>query len=66
MEKFNFRICGITHEVMNQGWIVRNGEMYIKYEEDMLDWCEQNGYLGYQSAYENDVIDWADFTDQNN
>ena len=35
MEKFA-RICSVTGEGMNDGYVYRDGEMYFKYESDLV------------------------------
>ena len=37
------RKCDITNEGMNEGWFTSD-DTYIKYEEDLIKWCEKKGY----------------------
>lgn len=60
MEKFAAK-CSITGEGMNEGWVAYDGEMYFANEEDALDWCIENGYEDIQEAYDDEVIYWTDW-----
>lgn len=57
------RKCSITGEGMNEGWVVDGGEMYFSKEEDALKWCIEHGYESIEDAYEDDVIYWTDWHD---
>jgi len=59
------RQCDVTHEGMNEGWVVGDGEEYFKYEEDAIKWCKQNGYKSLDKAYDDDAIYWTEWYDEN-
>ena len=60
MEKFA-RKCDVTHDLMNQGWVVRDGEMYIKNERDALNKAVEMGYKSIEDAYDNGEMFWTDW-----
>ena len=53
--------CDITNEGMDEGWIVGNGDMYIKYESDAIDFCKTNFNMTLQEAYDNELIYWTEW-----
>lgn len=57
------RKCDITGGGMNEGWVGYNGEVYFSKEEDALQWCIKQGYKDIEEAYEDDVIYWTDWHD---
>jgi hypothetical protein len=49
------RKCDITGEGMNEGYCIREGEMYIKTDLDMLQHItDSTDYKTIEDAYEND------------
>jgi hypothetical protein len=53
MKKFKFaRICDVTGEGMNEGWVINGGVMYIKYEADALAHAKEQGYDSIDAMYE--------------
>jgi len=48
---------------MTEGWVVNDGELYFKYENDATDWCIANDYAGLQSGFDADVIYWTEWED---
>jgi hypothetical protein len=55
------RVCSVTGEGMNEGWVVGDGEEYFKYEVDALEWCKKNGYKTVKKAYEEEVVYWTEW-----
>lgn len=53
------RKCSVTGEPMNEGWVVRDGEEYIKYEKDAIKWATDNHYDDLEQAFEDEVIYWT-------
>lgn len=62
-EDDNKRFCSVTGEEMTEGWVVNDGELYFKYENDATDWCIANDYAGLQSGFDADVIYWTEWED---
>lgn len=60
-----YRKCDATGEGMNEGWVVGDGDLYFKYERDAMQWCKDNGYNGIQSAFDEDVMYWTEWEDEN-
>ena len=63
MKKFA-RICDITSEPMNYGWVLFDGEMYFKYKRDALRHVKNIGYKNLDDAFRNDAIyytEWSEF-----
>ena len=60
MERYA-RKCDKTHEGMNDGWVVNDGEMYLKYENDVFLWAKQNGYDTLEEAFNDDVIYYTEW-----
>lgn len=46
---------------MTEGWVVNDGELYFKYENDAKAWCITNGYVDLETAFEDDVIYWTEW-----
>lgn len=47
------RVCDITGETMTEGFCIRDGEMYIKYEEHLVEHLKENGeFKDINDAYE--------------
>lgn len=65
METKFYRKCDATGEGMNEGWVVGDGDLYFKYEEDAMQWCKDNDYNGIQSAFDEDVMYWTEWEDEN-
>jgi hypothetical protein len=63
MKKFA-RKCDLTNELMNEGWVIGNGEMYIKNEADALKIAIEMGYKSVDDAYEEDAIYWTEWEDE--
>jgi hypothetical protein len=55
------RICSVTGEEMEYGYVWDDGEMYFKYEHDALKKCRDNGYKSLLHAFKNNVIYWTKF-----
>lgn len=55
------RQCSITGEGMNEGWVVNDGEMYFKYEDDANQWCIGQGYRDIDDAYTDDVCYYTEW-----
>ncbi len=62
MEKFA-RKCDVTNQLMNEGWVIGDGAMYIKNESDALKKAIEMGYGSIGEAYEDDVMYWTDWYD---
>ena len=67
VEKFA-RKCDITGEVMNEGYVIQDGEMYIKHECDLIVYLrglEGNEDLSdevlKEEAYDNGVYYWTEW-----
>lgn len=54
------RKCSITHEGMNEGWFTSD-DTYIKYEEDLIKWCEEKGYADRDEAYEDGAMYYTEW-----
>ncbi len=55
------RICSITNEGMNQGWVINDGEMYIKYERDAISIAQKAGYDSLQDAFDKGYIFYTEW-----
>jgi len=53
------RICSITGEEMNEGWVAEDGELYFKYQKDAVAWCVSYGYKDLQEAFDDEAIYWT-------
>ncbi len=54
------RRCDITHEGMNEGWVTED-DKYIKYESDVLKWCEKKKYESLDEAYDDGAIYYTEW-----
>lgn len=54
------RKCDVTHEGMNEGWFTSD-DTYIKYEEDLIEWCEKKGYADRDEAYEDGAMYYTEW-----
>ena len=54
------RKCDITHEGMNEGWFTSD-DTYIKYENDLIKWCEKKGYTDRGEAYEDGAMYYTEW-----
>jgi hypothetical protein len=63
MEKFA-RQCDLTNELMNEGWVIGDGDMYIKNESDALKIAIEMGYESIDDAYKEDAIYWTEWEDE--
>jgi hypothetical protein len=54
------RRCDITHEGMNEGWVTDN-DQYIKYESDVLKWCEKKEYESLDEAYDDGALYYTEW-----
>ena len=54
------RKCDVTHEGMNEGWFTSD-DTYIKYEEDLIKWCEKKGYADRDEAYEDGAMYYTEW-----
>jgi hypothetical protein len=57
------RVCSITGEGMNDGWISGDRSTYFKYETDALKWCNDQGYETILDAYDAEMIEWSNWLD---
>ena len=69
------RRCDITGEGMNSGWLFGDGELYIKHEQDVVDYLRKHGgdyELSaldrpaddlLQAAFELDICYWTEWED---
>jgi len=55
------RICSATKEVMDEGWVVGDGDEYFKYEKDALLYANLKGYANLSEAYEDEFMYWTQF-----
>ena len=61
-ETFKFaRRCNVTGEGMNEGYVVGDGDYYIKYEADAEKWCKEAGYASIEDAYEEEAIYYTEW-----
>ena len=58
------RVCSITGEGMNEGWITEDYATYFKYETDALKWCKEQGYETIDDAYDADMIYWTNWEEE--
>ena len=58
------RQCSITGEGMNDGWVINDGEMYLKYENDVFLWAKENGCDTLEEAFDDDVIYYTEWEDE--
>jgi hypothetical protein len=63
------RKCDITGEVMNEGYVIQDGEMYIKHERDLIVYLRSfegnedlSDELLKEEAYDNDVYYWTEWS----
>jgi diketogulonate reductase-like aldo/keto reductase len=63
MEKFA-RQCDLTNELMNEGWVIGDGDMYIKYEADAINAAIKMGYKSIDDAYKEDAMYWTEWEDE--
>lgn len=59
MEKFA-RVCDVTGEGMNEGWVVNDGWMYIKYEEHAIAHAKKNE-CDLKEAYDTGFMYWTEW-----
>jgi hypothetical protein len=60
------RVCDITGEGMNEGWVWGDGTFYTKYEKDTLDECRKDRdaiLFDMEELTIDDIIDWNDWND---
>jgi hypothetical protein len=50
------RVCDITKETMTEGFCIRDGEMYIKYEKDLINYIRKIEKKG-NPQYDKDVAE---------
>ena len=50
------RVCDITKESMTEGYCIRDGEMYIKYEKDLINYLRKVEKDG-NPQYDKDVTE---------
>jgi hypothetical protein len=55
------RRCDITGEGMNEGWVIGDGEFYIKDETNAENWCKEAGYASIEDALDEDAIYWTEW-----
>ena len=63
MRKFA-RQCDLTNELMNEGWVIGDGDMYIKYEADAINAAIEMGYESIDDAYKDDAIYYTEWEDE--
>ena len=63
MKKFA-RQCDLTNELMNEGWVIGDGDMYIKYEADAINAAIEMGYKSIDDAYKEDAMYWTEWKDE--
>lgn len=59
----NTRICNITLQEMTEGWYCELQDVYIKYEDDAIEFVRKYGYDDLESAFNDDFIyytEWAE------
>jgi hypothetical protein len=55
MENSNFRfarICSVTGFGMNEGWVVNQGALYIRNEEDAIEFAKSQGHASTKELYD--------------
>ena len=55
------RICSYTNEPMNEGWVVNDGEEYIKHEDIAIKAVNDMGYKSINEAYKDNAIYWTEW-----
>ena len=61
-ETFKFaRRCDVTGEGMNEGYVVGDGDFYIKYETDAEKWCKEAEYVSIEDAFDEEAIYWTEW-----
>jgi hypothetical protein len=63
MEKFA-RKCDVTGRGMNEGYVIGDGEMYIKDESDMLSHVIEQGYSSLDEAYDDEYYYYTEWEDE--
>lgn len=63
MKKFA-RKCDGTGEGMNDGYVLFDGELHFKYEENVKRFLEMQGYGTIDEAYEEDILYWTEWEDE--
>ena len=56
------RRCSYCFEGMNAGWIVDDGDAYIKHEETALAVAKSKGHNSIEEAYEHDEMYYTEWT----
>jgi hypothetical protein len=60
------RVCDITSEGMNEGWVWGDGTFYTKHEKDTLAECRKDRdaiLFEMEELTINDIIDWNDWNE---
>jgi hypothetical protein len=63
MKKFA-RKCDVTGRGMNKGFVIGNGEMYIKDDSDMLAHVIEQGYSSMDEAYDDEYYYYTEWNDK--
>lgn len=58
-KKVYARKCSVTGEGMNEGFVYRDGEMYFKYEKDLIAHLRSLGDEAYNDASDQYILDEA-------
>jgi hypothetical protein len=60
------RVCDVTGEGMNEGWVWGDGTFYTKYEKDTLAECREDRdaiLFDMEELTIDDIIDWNDWNE---
>lgn len=63
--KLYARVCSVTGEGMNDGWVVEEELKYFKYEADALAYAIKLGYTNIEDAFDHDVMYYTDWEIEN-
>ncbi len=55
------RRCDVSGEGMNEGYLIGEGLMYIKYDSDMVKHIEESGYDSLDEAYMDDYYYYTEW-----
>ena len=59
------RLCSVTGEGMNDGWVVDTELKYFKYEADALAYAIKLGYTNIEDAFDHDVMYYTEWEIEN-
>jgi hypothetical protein len=55
------KVCDITGEFFLAGYVIGEGDKYVKYEHDLFKLVEEAGYKTLDEAYDDEFYYWSDW-----